>query len=341
MSQPIIECVPNFSEGRNTETLEAIANAVRAVDGVTLLGFEPDADYNRSVMTFVGSPTAVAEAAFAACSVASKLIDMTTHKGEHPRMGAIDVVPFVPVSNVTMEECVLVAKSFGARLADELSIPVYLYEHAASSPSRANLAAIRKGEYEGLAQKLEDPEWKPDYGTPAFHPRSGATVTGARKFLIAYNVNLDTPDQKIAHAIALRVRESGQVKRDEAGKPIKDENGKSIKIPGTLKSVKAMGVHLDRHNIAQVSMNLVDFEVTAMHTAYEEVRKQAAEHHVAVTGSELVGLAPLEAFRLAGRHYAAEPSLTDEQLVDQTVRNLGLDQLDPFDPKKKIIEYMI
>lgn len=341
MNHKIIECVPNFSEGRNPNVLGAIADAVRAVDGVTLLSFEPDADYNRSVMTFVGPPHLVGNAAFAAAGVASTLIDMSTHKGEHPRLGAIDVVPFVPVSGVTMDDCVAVARSFGARLAKEFSIPVYLYEYAASMPARSNLAAIRKGEYEGLAKKLQDPDWKPDFGEAVFNARSGATVTGARTFLIAYNVNLDTPDADIANEIALRIRESGRVLKDEGGKPVKDEMGKTVKVPGTLKAVKAMGVYLERYNLAQVSMNLVDFEVTGMHTAFEEVRRQAAELGVKVTGSELVGLAPLQAIRLAGRAYSSEHEAGDSILVETAVHQLGLDQLDPFDPKKKVIEYMI
>ncbi len=340
MNPKIIECVPNFSEGRNQKVLDAIADAVRSVKSVTLLSFEPDADYNRSVMTFVGNPEDIADAALAAARVAAELIDMTTHKGEHPRLGAIDVVPFVPVSGVTMVDCVAVAKTFGERLAAELGIPAFLYEYAASSPARANLANIRKGEYEGLAAKLQDPAWRPDFGEPVFNPRSGATVTGARKFLIAYNVNLDTPDASIANEIALRVRESGRVLKDDAGQPVKDEKGKTVKVPGTLKAVKAMGVYMERHNIAQVSMNLVDFEVTGMHTAFEEVKRQATELGVTVTGSELVGLAPLEAIRRAGRVSAGDTA-DDAALVSSAVGSLGLEQLDAFDPKKKIIEFMI
>ncbi len=338
---PIIECVPNFSEGRNTLALQAIENAIRAVPGASLLSLEPDADYNRCVVTIVGDPKAVVDAAFEAAKTASEMIDMTSHKGEHPRLGAVDVVPFVPVSGATMDDCVKAARTFGERLAGELSIPVYLYEYAATRPERRNLANIRKGEYEGLQKKLEDPDWKPDFGEAVFNARSGATVTGARKFLIAYNVNLDTPDEKVAHEIALRIRESGRVKKDDQGNTVKDEAGKSVKIPGTLKAAKAMGVHLERHNIAQVSINLVDFEITGMHDAYDEVSRQAKDLGVAVTGSELVGLAPLEAFRLAGKHYGAPADATDESLVEATRKSLGLDQLDPFDPKKKVIEFMI
>ena len=236
----IVECVPNFSEGRNTATIDAIAEQIRGVRGVKLLSVEPDNDYNRCVVTFIGEPAAVQEAAFRATATASRLIDMRTHKGEHPRMGATDVVPFIPVSGVTMEDCVEIANEYGKRVASELGIPIYLYESAARTPDRSNLATVRKGEYEGLAQKLQDPAWKPDYGAPVMNAQSGATITGARVFLIAYNVNLQTPSKDLAHEIALRIRESG--------KTIKSENGASIKVPGSLKSVKAMGVYLERHS---------------------------------------------------------------------------------------------
>jgi glutamate formiminotransferase/formiminotetrahydrofolate cyclodeaminase len=341
MKKKIIECVPNFSEGRNTATLGAIESAVRTVPGASLLGLEADRDYNRTVVTFVGSPDAVVEAAFRAASTAAGSIDMVSHKGEHPRLGAVDVVPFVPVSGVSMEECVAASKHFGERLSRELNIPVYLYEYAATRPERRNLASIRRGEYEGLAKRLEDPSWRPDFGEAVFNPKSGATVTGARKFLIAYNVNLSTSDQNLAHEVALRIRESGKVLRDADGNPVKDEQGKNVKVPGTLKAVKAMGVYLERHSIAQVSINLVDFELTSMHDVFEEVRKQARQLGADVTGSELVGLAPLEAFRLAGRFYGADAAVTDEVLVETARKHLGLDQLDPFDPKKKIIEFML
>ncbi len=337
----LVECVPNFSEGRNSATIDAIGAAVRAVEGVRLLSVEPDKDYNRTVVTFVGAPDAVVEAAFQATKSAAAHIDMTTHTGEHPRIGATDVVPFIPISGTTMEECTALANRYGARVWRELKIPVYLYEYAARTPQRKNLADIRKGEYEGLEAKLKDPAWKPDHGDAVFNAQSGATVAGARKFLIAYNVNLDTADQKIAHEIALRIRESGRVKKDELGNIEKDANGESIKIPGTLKAVKAMGVFLERFNIAQVSINLVDFEITSMHQAFEEVKRQARTLGANATGSELVGLTPLKAMLLAAEHFSGGKPLSEDEAVRLAIEQLGLDQLDPFDPAKKVIEYQI
>ncbi len=337
----LVECVPNFSEGANAATIRAIGDAVRSVSGVKLLNIEPDKDYNRTVVTFVGESSAVVEAAFQSTKVAAERIDMTAHKGEHPRIGATDVVPFIPISGVTMEDCVALANRFGARVARELGIPIYLYEAAARSPQRRNLSEIRKGEYEGLSEKLNDPAWKPDYGEARFNAKSGATVTGARKFLIAYNVNLNTPDEKIAHEIALRIRESGRPKKGPDGQPLKDATGETIRIPGTLKATKAMGVRLERFNIAQVSINLVDFEITSMHHAFEEVRKQAATLGVEATGSELVGLTPLGAMLMAGEYFAKGNTLTEEQKVQLAIEKLGLNQLEPFDAKNKIIEYQI
>jgi glutamate formiminotransferase/formiminotetrahydrofolate cyclodeaminase len=341
----IVECVPNFSEGRNQETIDAIASGIQAVEGVKLLGVEPDKDYNRTVVTFVGEPDAVVEAAYRATRVAVERIDMRQHKGEHPRIGAVDVVPFVPIKGVTMQECIALARSYGARVGSDFGIPIYLYEAAATSPERKNLANIRKGEYESLPLKLQDPAWQPDFGPAVFNPRSGATVTGARKFLIAYNVNLNTPDSSLAQEIAVRIRESGSPKKDASGKVVKDERGETIKIPGTLKAVKAMGVFLQRFNIAQVSMNLVDYEITPPHIAFEEVKQQARSLGIEATGSEIVGLTPLEALLLAGRYYAkqtkAEGDQSEQELVRLAIEHLGLSQLEPFDPKKKIIEYMI
>ncbi|MEX2189354.1 MAG: glutamate formimidoyltransferase [Bacteroidota bacterium] len=340
----IVECVPNFSEGRDKATLDAIAESVRRVRDVKLLGVEPDKDYHRSVVTFVGNPAGVLEAAFQSTKTAVERIDMRTHKGEHPRLGAVDVVPFVPVSGVSMDECISLARQYGERAARELGIPIYLYEFAATNPLRRNLSDIRKGEYEGLQQKLADPSWKPDFGEAVFRPKSGATVTGARKFLIAYNVNLSTPDATIAHEIALRIREAGRPKKDAEGNTVKDGQGKPVKIPGTLKAVKAMGVHLERFNIAQVSINLVDYEVTPPHVAFEEVRRQAATLGVEVTGSEIVGLTPLQALLAAGRFYTDRNgnSATSEQaLVETAVQHLGLSQLDQFVASTKVIEYQL
>jgi glutamate formiminotransferase/formiminotetrahydrofolate cyclodeaminase len=336
----LVECVPNFSEGRNIKIINAIAGAIADVQGAKLLSAEPDKDYNRTVVTFIGEPSTVVEAAFQATKTAAELIDMTQHKGEHPRLGATDVVPFVPLRGVTMQDCVALAHEFGKRAGEELRIPIYLYEEAATRPERRNLSTIRKGEYEGLAEKLKDPAWKPDYGPAEFNARSGATVTGARVFLIAYNVNLNTNDTKIANEIALRIRESGRIKKDEHGNPVLDASGKKVSIPGSLKAVKAMGVLLEAHNIAQVSINLTNFTITPPHVAFEEVKKEAATLGVEVTGSELVGLSPLEAMLMAGRFYS--PSTTDEkQLLSIAEERLGLSQLDKFDPQKKIIEYQL
>jgi len=336
----LVECVPNFSEGRDLAFVKAICNAIRAVSGVKLLSAEPDRDYNRTVVTFVGEPAGVVEAAFLATKTAAERIDMARHKGEHPRIGATDVVPFIPVSGVTMQECVELARLYGRRVGEELGIPVFLYEEAATRPERRNLAAVRKGEYEGLAAKLQDPAWQPDFGAPVFNARSGATVAGARMFLIAYNVNLKTDKQEIAHEVALRIRESGRVKKDGGGTVVVDASGQKVVIPGTLKAVKAMGVLLEAHHIAQVSINLVNYHVTPPHVAFEEVRRQAADMGVTVTGSEIVGLTPKEALLMAGRYYA--PGVTDEgRLIDAAVEHLGLSQLDRFDPTRKIIEFQL
>ncbi len=332
--KPLVECVPNFSEGRNIDIVNAIAESIRRVAGVKLLSVEPDKDYNRSVVTFVGEPEPVKEAAFQSMKTASELIDMRQHKGEHPRLGATDVVPFVPISGVSMEDCVQFANEFGKRVADELNIPMYLYEEAARMPERRNLAAIRKGEYEGLSAKLKDSAWLPDYGKAVFNEKSGATVTGARFFLIAYNVNLNTNNKDLVHEIALRIRESGRTQ--------KDENGNSMKIPGSLKSVKAMGVLLERLNIAQVSINLTNYTVTPPHVAFEEVKKEAKTLGIETTGSEIVGLIPKEALLKAGNFYSGnKTSMSENELIELSIKHLGLSQIEPFDPQKKIIEYMI
>lgn len=345
MMKQIVECVPNISEGKDPSILEFVADAVRSVQDVKLLGFEPDKDYNRSVVTFVGSPEAVLRAAISLTRAAASCIDMRSHRGEHPRLGAVDVVPFIPISGVTMEDCIQLSQRYAESVSSELGIPVYLYEAAARSSERKNLSDIRKGEYEGLPKKLQDPRWKPDFGPAVFNERSGATVTGARKFLIAYNVNLNTADSAIAHEIALRIRESGRAKKDGSGNPVTDADGKPIKIPGTLKAVKAMGVFLERHNIAQVSINLVDFEITPPHAAFEEVKRQAKTLGTECTGSEIVGLTPLKALLIAGSHYASREkgteSLPEHELVALATERLGLSQLELFDPNKKIIEYQL
>ncbi len=331
----LVECVPNFSEGRDRVVISRIAGSISSVQGVTLLSVEPDKDYNRCVVTFVGEPEAAKEAAFQATKTAAESIDMSAHKGEHPRLGATDVVPFVPLSGSTMAECVTLANEFGLRVWEHLRIPVFLYEEAARVPERKNLATIRKGEYEGLQEKFKDPSWKPDYGEPVFNAKSGATVAGARVFLIAYNVNLKTKDKEIAHTIALNIRESGRT--------VKDHQGKTSKIPGSLKSVKAMGVYLERFEIAQVSINLTNFTVTPPHVAFEEVKKEAKKLGVEVTGSEVVGLIPKQALLMAGEYYtrsAASPE-NEKELLKAAADRLGLSELERFDPMKKVIEYMI
>jgi glutamate formiminotransferase/formiminotetrahydrofolate cyclodeaminase len=336
----IVECVPNFSEGRNIKIINAIGGAISAVQGVKFISAEPDKDYNRTVVTFIGEPTAVVEAAFRATKTAAELIDMSQHKGEHPRIGATDVVPFVPISNVKMDDCVKLAHQYGKHVGDELGIPIYLYEEAATKPERRNLSTIRKGEYEGLAEKLRDPAWQPDYGPSVFNARSGATVAGARTFLIAYNVNLNTNDVKLANEIALRIRESGRIKKDDSGNPVLDERGQKVTVPGTLKAVKAMGVLLEAHNIAQVSINLVNFNVTPPHVAFEEVKKQAAALGIEATGSEIVGLTPKDALLMAGKFYA--PAISNEkEILNAAIEKLGLSQLETFDSHKKIIEYQL
>jgi glutamate formiminotransferase/formiminotetrahydrofolate cyclodeaminase len=337
----LVECVPNFSEGQNQKTIDAIGTSVQNVSGVRLLNVEPDKDYNRTVITFVGEPEAVLEAAFQATKTAAGHIDMAMHKGEHPRIGAVDVVPFVPISGVTMNDCVQLANIYGKRVASELNIPIYLYEFASRSNYRKNLSDIRRGEYEGLTEKLKDPMWKPDFGKPVFNSKAGATVTGARSFLIAYNVNLNTEYVTLAHEIAMRIRESGRSMKDEFDNPVKNEKGETIKVPGTLKAVKAMGILLKRFKIAQVSINLVNYEITSIHDAYEEVKKQAQAIGLDVTGSEIIGLTPLAAILKAGLYYEENKTLTEQEYVLLAVERLGLNQFEPFDTKKKIIEYQI
>ena len=338
----LIECVPNFSEGRNPAILDAIAAAIRGVRGVQLLDIDPGADTNRTVMTLVGTPEDVIEAAFQAIKTAAERIDMRQHSGAHPRMGATDVCPLIPIEGVEVAECVRFAEQLGERVGRELDIPVFLYEHAARCEQRRNLATIRAGEYEGLARKLADPTWTPDFGG-AFNARAGATVIGVREFLIAYNVNLNTRDKKIAHDIALSIREAGRLKRDDDGNTVKNPDGTSQREPGLLPFVKAVGWYIDTYKQAQVSINLTNFKVTPPHVVFDAIRAEAEKRGVIVTGSELVGLIPLEALRMAGRHYllaqGRSPGVSEEELVETAVRSLGLDQLGPFDPQQKVIEY--
>ena len=336
----IIECVPNFSEGKKDETFVAIKNSINKTEGVKLLNFEPDADYNRVVVTLAGGENGIIEGAINACKAAAENIDMRNHKGEHPRLGAIDVVPFIPVKNVTTDDCVRISEEFGKRIAKELNLPVYLYEASARKPERSNLSNIRKGEYEGLEEKLKDVQWTPDFGEAVFNPKLGALVTGARFFLIAYNVNIKSTDTKYSKKIAEVLRESGKPKKDEENKIIKVD-GKTVRIPGRLKNVKGMGVALEKHNITQVSMNLTNYTVTPMHVAFEEVKREADRLGVEVMGSEVVGLVPLDAMILAGKYYSENESTKENELVDLAIEKLELNSITPFEKDKKIIEYMI
>jgi glutamate formiminotransferase/formiminotetrahydrofolate cyclodeaminase len=345
MAIQLVECVPNFSEGRDQAVIQAIADAMRSVEGVSVLDVDPGADTNRTVYTFVGSPDAVVEAAFRAIKVGVERIDMQKHHGEHARLGAADVTPFVPVSGVTMEECVELARRLGKRVGEELGIPVYLYEAAATSEQRRSLPDIRAGEYEGLAKKLEDPAWKPDFGPAEFKPRSGAFVIGARRFLIAYNINLNTRDPKLANEIALEIRERGRLQRDASGNKILGEDGAPLRTQGRLKECKATGWYIEDYGQAQVSMNLTDHHVTPVHVALETVREEAQKRGLVVTGSELVGLMPKDAIVEAGRYYLKRQGrswgVPERELIDVAILSMGLSQLTPFDPKKKIIELCV
>ncbi|MEE2876198.1 MAG: glutamate formimidoyltransferase [Candidatus Neomarinimicrobiota bacterium] len=341
----IVECVPNFSEGQNQGVIDAIGAAIASVEGVALLDVDPGQATNRTVVTFVGSPKAVAEAAFQGIAKATELIDMRNHSGEHARMGATDVCPFVPVRGATLKDCVKIAKSVGERVAEELSIPVFLYESAASTPDRTNLATVRSGEYEGLSEKLKDPQWKPDFGMGEFNPKSGAIAIGARQFLIAYNVNLNTRDRKLATDIALDIREAGRAKRDSDGKIIRDEGGSAVKVPGLLKACKAVGWEIEEYGKAQVSINLTDYTVTPIHAAFEAVREGARKRGLRVTGSELVGLLPLEAMLITGGYYLSSQGKTtgvaESELVYAAVESLGLNDVSPFNPEERIVEYRL
>ena len=340
----LVECVPNFSEGRDQATLDAIAAAIRAMSGVSLLDVDPGADTHRTVFTFVGSPDAAVEAAFQAIKIASQLIDMRQHTGAHPRMGATDVCPFVPLEGMTMEDCAALARRLGARVGEELGIPIYLYEHAASRPERQNLADIRAGEYEALPEKMTRPDFAPDFGPAEFNARAGVTAIGAREFLVAYNINLNTADVKKARKIAFPLREKGTARR-EKGRLVRDEQGEIIYDPGLFKHCKATGWYLPEHDITQVTMNLTNFREAPVHEVFDQAVALAEKIGVRVTGSEIVGLVPLEAMLAAGRHYLlkqkANPGIPEHQIIDMAIRSLGLSDLTPFDPDKKIIEHRV
>jgi glutamate formiminotransferase/formiminotetrahydrofolate cyclodeaminase len=346
MNGPLLECVPNFSEGRDPALIRQITDQIETVDGVWLLDVDPGQATNRTVVTFVGPPEPVLEAAVRAARKAAELIDMRKHKGEHPRFGAMDVCPLVPVANMTMEETVGWAHKLAQRLADEIGLTIYCYEHAALKPERRNLAMVREGEYEALPDRLKKPEHKPDFGPVTFNARSGATAVGARDFLVAYNVNLNTTSTRRANAIAFDIREKGREKRDPAtGHIVRDEHGHPVWLPGTLKCVKAIGWFIEEYGIAQVSINLTNLGVTPLHVAFDECCKKAEARGVRVTGSELVGLMPLRTLLDAGRYFLKKQhrstGVSDKDLIKIAVKTLGLNDLYPFKPEEKIIEYAI
>lgn len=350
MSKQLIECVPNISEGRDEQKIQAIAGVVETVEGVRLLDVDPGKATNRTVITFVGEPENVIEAAFRLIKKASELIDMSKHSGEHPRFGATDVCPLVPIANISMEETVTYVHKLGKRVGEELGIPGYYYENAASAPERKNLANCRAGEYEGLPEKLTNPKWKPDFGPAEFvkAKTTGATAISARDFLVAYNINLNTTSTRRANAIAFDIRERGRVKREGdslTGKIVKDEKGNPINIPGSLKAVKGIGWYIEEYGIAQLSLNLTNISITPMHIAFDEAVKKAQERGIRVTGSELVGLVPLNALLEAGRYFLKKQErsvgVSDEELIKIAIKSMGLDDLKPFNPRERVIEYLI
>jgi glutamate formiminotransferase/formiminotetrahydrofolate cyclodeaminase len=344
----LIECVPNFSEGRDMNIINQITHAIETCDGVKLLNVDPGKATNRTVVTFVGAPEAVIEAAFQAIKKASELIDMSKHTGEHPRMGATDVCPLIPIAGINMEDTAAFAKKLAERVGREIGIATYLYEAAQPDKKRSNLSVIRAGEYEGFFKKIKLPDWKPDFGPAEHSERSGSTVIGARDFLVAYNVNLNTTSTRRANSIAFDVREAGRVKREGnpvTGKIVTDAQGNPMQIPGTLKSVKAIGWFIEEYGIAQISMNLTNIQVTPVHIAFDEVCTRAAERGMRVTGSELVGLIPLKAMLDAGKYFLRKQKrstgVSEKELIKIAVKSLGLDELGPFKPQERIIEYLL
>jgi len=344
----LIECVPNFSEGRDLNVIKQITAAIEAVEGVSLLDVDPGASTNRTVVTFVGSPEAAVEAAFRGIQKAAELIDMRKQKGAHPRMGATDVCPFIPVSDVSWEEAIACANQLGKRVGEELKIPIYLYERAAKDPLRSNLSIIRAGEYEGFFEKIKQTQWKPDFGPAVFSERSGGTVIGVRDFLVAYNVNLNTKSVRRANSVAFDVREQGRFKTDDGtptGKKVLDEKGEPIRVPGMLKHVKGIGWFVEEYGIAQVSMNLTNISETPLHAAFDACCESAEQRGLRVTGSEVVGMLPKKCLVDAGRFFLRQQQWSEgaaeEELIDLAIRSMGLSELKPFDPKDKVIEYRI
>ncbi|HEY2614651.1 MAG TPA: glutamate formimidoyltransferase [Chthoniobacterales bacterium] len=343
--QTVIECVPNFSEGRDLDIIRQITAAIESVEGISLLNVDPGASTNRTVVTFAGNPKAAVEAAFRGIQKAAELIDMRKHSGAHPRLGATDVCPFIPVSNVSWEEAIACARELGKRVGEELKIPVYLYEKAASDPARSNLSIIRAGEYEGFFKKIKVPAWKPDFGPASFNEKSGATVIGAREFLVAYNVNLNTKSVRRATSVAFDVRENGRVKTEDGtpyGKPMLDAKGEPVRVPGMLKYVKAIGWYVEEYGMAQVSMNLTNLEETPLHAAFDACNEAASNRGLRVTGSEVVGMLPKKCLVEAGKYFLRKQKWSEgaaeEELIDIAVRSMGLNELKPFDPNEKIIE---
>ncbi len=348
MLKQIIECVPNFSEGNDADIIKQITNAIESVEGVMLLHVDMGKATNRTVVTFAGEPEKVVEAAFLGIQKAAELIDMRTHKGEHPRMGATDVCPLVPISNIGMEECAKWSIKLAEKVGKELAIPVYLYEDAQPNKNRSNLSIIRAGEYEGFSKKITLPDWQPDFGPAELPAKHGATVVGARDFLIAYNINLNTKSTRIANRIAFDVREAGRVMREGnpiTGKIVKDANGEEVRIPGTLKSVKAIGWYIEEYGMAQISMNLTNYKITSVHQAFDEVCKKGEERGVRITGSELIGLVPLGPLLDAGKYYlnkqGRSTGVSNDELIEIAIQSMGLSQLSTFHPKERIIEYVL
>ena len=346
--QQLIECVPNFSEGLDLSIIKQITNEIESVEGVRLLNVDPGKATNRTVVTFVGNPQAVINAAFLAIKKAGELIDMSKHKGEHPRMGATDVCPLIPIAHISMEETATWATKLGERVGKELQLPIYLYEAAQPNKERNNLSVIRAGEYEGFFKKIKLPEWKPDFGPAEYDTKRGATVIGARDFLVAYNVNLNTTSTRRANSIAFDVREAGRVKREGDainGKIVNDANGNPVSIPGSLKSVKAIGWYIEEYGVAQISMNLTNINITPLHIAFDEVCKKATERGIRVTGSELVGLVPLKSLLDAGKYFLQKQQrsigVSEKELIKIAVKSMGLDELSPFKPEERIIEYLL
>ncbi len=351
--QQLIECVPNFSEGNDQNKIDSIVNKIKSIEGITILDVDPGKDTNRTVVTFVGEPDSVIDAAYEGIKEASKIIDMSSHKGTHPRIGATDVCPIIPIKGVTIEDCITFSNNLARKVGTELKIPVYLYEKSAKIPERKNLAVIREGEYEGLEKKLKDTLWKPDYGPPSFNTFSGATVIGCREFLIAYNINLNTKDKRLATDIAFEIREQGRSKRIKNpessnlldGEIVRNNDGSSVKVPGMFKDVKAIGWYVSEYNRAQISINFINYKVSSIHDVFDAVCKLAEERGVRVTGSELVGLIPMDAILLAGKHYLTKQNRTigipDKDIIECAVQSLGLDDVSEFDPNEKIIENSI